>query len=95
MLCRLKRDEAMPIISRFFGIVIYMYWRDHMPGHFHAKYQDQEITVNLATGEIHGQMGRKAIALIQEWRELHQAELMQDWELARQKRELHRIEPLE
>jgi hypothetical protein len=85
----------MPIISRFFGIVIYMYWRDHMPAHFHAKYQDQEITVDVATGEIKGQMGRKANALIQEWRELHLTALLEDWELARQQKELHRIEPLE
>lgn len=85
----------MPIISRFFGIVIYMYWRDHMPAHFHAKYQDQEITVDVASGDVKGQMGRKAIALIQEWRKLHVTELAEDWELARQKKELHRIEPLE
>ena len=37
----------MPILSRFFGIVVYMYWRDHAPPHFHAKYQDQEITVDI------------------------------------------------
>ncbi len=85
----------MPIISRFFGIVIYMYWRDHMPAHFHAKYQDQEIAVDVASGDVKGQMGRKAIALIQEWRELHLAELAENWELARQKKELHRIDPLE
>lgn len=86
---------VMPIISRFFGIVIYIYWRDHMPAHFHAKYQDQEITVDMETGLIKGNMGRKAIALIQEWRELHKAELMENWELARQKKELRRIDPLE
>jgi hypothetical protein len=68
----------MPIICRFFGIVIYMYWRDHMPAHFHAKYQDQEITVDVATGEIKGQMGRKATALIQEWCELHLTALLED-----------------
>ena len=49
-----------------------------MPAHFHAKYQDQEITVDVATGEIKGHMGRKASALVQEWRELHVAELMED-----------------
>lgn len=85
----------MPVISRFFGIVIYMYWRDHTPAHFHAKYQDQEIVVNVETGEITGQMGRKAISLIQEWRELHIAELTENWRLAQNKKELHRIEPLE
>jgi hypothetical protein len=85
----------MPIISRFFGIAIYIYWRDHIPAHFHAKYQDQEISVDVESGEIKGTMGRKAIALLQEWRELHKLELIDNWELARQKRTLHGIEPLE
>jgi hypothetical protein len=85
----------VPVISRFFGIVIYMYWRDHMPAHFHAKYQDQEITVDVVTGEVKGQMGRKALSIIQEWREIHAAELMENWELALQKRALHPIKPLE
>jgi hypothetical protein len=40
----------MPVLSRFFGIVIYMYWRDHMPAHFHAKYQDEEITWKSRAG---------------------------------------------
>ncbi|MCC6127194.1 MAG: DUF4160 domain-containing protein [Pirellulales bacterium] len=72
-----------------------MYWRDHSPPHFHAKYQDQEISVEIESGLVQGQMGGKAVALVQEWRLLHREELMADWELARQKRALHRIEPLE
>ena len=85
----------MPVISRFFGIVVYMYWRNHSPPHFHAKYQDQEITVEVEAGTVTGHMGRKAIALIEEWRKMHQAELLHNWELARQKKDLHRIAPLE
>ncbi|MCX7003106.1 MAG: DUF4160 domain-containing protein [bacterium] len=85
----------MPVICRFFGIVIYMYWRDHMPAHFHAKYQDHEIAVEVDTGAVTGHMGKKAIALIQEWRESHMLELQQNWELASLKKELHHIEPLE
>jgi hypothetical protein len=85
----------MPVISRFFGIVIYMFWRDHMPAHFHAKYQDAEITVEVESGLVKGRMGRKALSLIQEWRELRKRELMENWELARQKKALHLIEPLE
>ncbi len=37
----------MPVISRFFGIAVYMYWRDHAPAHFHARYQDDEVTVEI------------------------------------------------
>ena len=66
----------MPAISAFFGIVIRMYYDDHAPPHFHAKYQDQEITIKIETGEVVGHMGPKAVALIQEWRQLHQKELL-------------------
>ncbi|MCX5644868.1 MAG: DUF4160 domain-containing protein [Phycisphaerae bacterium] len=85
----------MPVISRFFGIVIFMFWREHAPPHFHAKYQDQEITVEIETGQVAGKMVPKAVSLIQEWRESHQAELLEDWRLAEQKRSLRRIAPLE
>ena len=44
----------MPIISRFFGIVIYMSWREHAPPHFHAKYQDDEIVIDIETGVVTG-----------------------------------------
>lgn len=85
----------MPVISRFFGIVIYMYWRDHTPAHLYAKYQNQEVTVEVLSGIVQGQMGKRAITLIQEWRQLHLAELAEDGELAREKKALHRISPLE
>jgi len=85
----------MPVISRFLGIVIYLHWRDHAPPHFHARYQDQEIAVDIETGNVTGQMIPKAVALIQEWRELHKTELLVDWSLAEQKRPLERIPPLE
>ena len=85
----------MPVISRFFGVVIYMYWRDHVPPHFHAKYQDQEVTVTIEAGEVSGQLSRRALAMIEEWRQAHREELLEDWNLAEQKRALKRIEPLE
>ena len=58
----------MPIISQFFGIVIYMFWREHEPAHFHAKYGEDEITVEIETGKVNGQMTPRALALVQEWR---------------------------
>ncbi len=85
----------MPIISRFFGIIISMYWRDHAPPHFHAKYGDDEIIVQIESGAITGRMATRAIFMVQEWRELHKDELMQNWRLAEQKTALKRIEPLE
>lgn len=85
----------MPILSRFYGIAVYMYWKDHAPPHFHAKYQGREVTVNITTGEITGTMSRRAIAMVEEWRLLHQNELMDNWERAVQMRILTPIEPLE
>lgn len=85
----------MPIISRFFGIIIYMFWRDHAPPHFHAKYCDSEITVEISTGKIIGKMTPRAIGLVQEWRELHKDELMMDWKRAEERKSLIKIQPLE
>ncbi len=85
----------MPIISRFFGIIIYIFWRDHAPPHFHAKYQDYEVTVNIETGAVTGQMSVRALKMIEEWRQVHQVELLEDWHLAATKQSLKRIEPLE
>ena len=85
----------MPIISRFFGIVIFIFWREHKPPHFHAKYGDEEITIEIETGGVNGTMSKRALLLVQEWRELHKEELKQDWELAEQKKALFPIKPLE
>lgn len=90
-----KKGAGVPIISRFYGIAVYMYWKDHAPPHFHAKYQGEEVTVNITTGEVTGTMSRRAIAMVEEWRQLHQVELMDNWTRAVQMRTLNRIEPLE
>ncbi len=85
----------MPVVSRFFGVIVYMHWRDHNPPHFHAKYQDQEIAVDIRTGAVTGQMARRAAAMVEEWRQLHEDELMENWRLAEERRTLNSIEPLE
>jgi len=72
-----------------------MYWRDHSPPHFHARYQDDEVVVEIETGQVNGRMSVRALALIEEWRRLHVQELLENWRLAEQNRELRRIEPLE
>jgi hypothetical protein len=85
----------MPEISRFLGIVIAMYYRDHAPPHFHAIYGEYEVTVEITTGVVNGDMPRRALAHVQEWRNLHHQELSETWTLARASRPLPRIEPLE
>lgn len=85
----------MPEISRFLGIVIAMYYRDHAPAHFHAFYGDHEVTISIATGAVDGHFPKRALAHVQEWRILHQEELSRAWTLARASKPLPRIEPLE
>ena len=86
----------MPEISRFFGIVIAMYYNDHSPPHFHAKYGDFEAVIAIETGElVDGHLPARVIGLVQEWRECHRDELGDDWDLARERKALKRIDPLE
>ena len=61
----------MPEISRFLGIVIAMFYRDHVPAHFHAMYGDYEITVTIETGIVTGRFPRRALRHVLEWYELH------------------------
>ena len=85
----------MPEISRFLGIVIYMNWGDHPLPHFHARYGDYEITVEIETGVVRGEFPKRALRAVLEWSDLHQAEPMQDWLLAQQRKQLQPILPLE
>ena len=62
----------MPEISRFLGIIIAMYYNDHAPPHFHARYGEFEAVIAIATGDVvAGSLPRRALALVREWRELH------------------------
>ncbi|MBW1650549.1 MAG: DUF4160 domain-containing protein [Deltaproteobacteria bacterium] len=85
----------MPVISRFLGIIISMYWNDHLPAHFHAKYGDYEITVNIETGVIEGKFPKRALRLALEWYENHKDELIENWKLCRNKETPKPINPLE
>jgi hypothetical protein len=85
----------MPVICRFFGIVVFMYWRDHPPAHFHAKYQGDEATIEIETGLVTGKLNPRALRMVQEWRELHTTELLENWSLATTDRNTRRIAPLE
>jgi hypothetical protein len=85
----------MPVISRFFGIVIYILWREHNPPHFHAKYGEDEISVEIESGTVIGFMSKRALNLVQEWRVINKDDLMRDWVLAEQKKALFPIKPLE
>jgi hypothetical protein len=86
----------MPEISRFFGIVIAMYYHDHSPPHFHVRYGDQRALVAIgALTLLQGRLSPRALGLVVEWAALHRDELTENWELARRQASLNRIEPLE
>ena len=86
----------MPELSRFFGIIIAMYYNDHSPPHFHAKYGDEQASLRIDNGEIlEGSLGTRALRLVEEWRSLHQSELLEDWTRAQARQPLNKIEPLE
>jgi hypothetical protein len=85
----------MPELSRFLGIVIYMYYGDHRPPHFHAEYGEFEITMDIETGVVTGQFPRRALRLVLEWYALHKGELSQNWSWAEAKKPLCAIAPLE
>jgi len=85
----------MPEISRFLGIVIYMNWADHPLPHFHAKYGNYEITVEINTGVVRGEFPKRALRAVLEWLDEHQLELLEDWDLAQQRKPLNPILPLE
>lgn len=85
----------MPRISYFYGIVVSMYSSDHPPPHFHARYGEYEAKIDITTGEPQaGELPVRALRLIREWADLHQVELLADWELAQARKELAKIDPL-
>jgi hypothetical protein len=69
-------------------------YADHQPPHFHARYQDQEVTVDIESGMVKRQMSRRALRMVLEWSEQHREELTRNWELARARKPLERIPPL-
>jgi len=85
----------MPVISRFLGIIILMYWRDHNPPHFHAKYGDYEILVSLEGQIMEGRFPKRALRLVLEWMDMHRDELMLNWVKASHGEPLMAIPPLE
>ena len=87
--------REMPTISRFYGIIVFMNYNDHQPPHFHARYQDQEIIVEIESGTVEGRMSKRALRMVLEWLDLHQEDLMANWELARQRKALNMIQPLQ
>ena len=86
----------MPEVSRFFGIIIRMFYDEHNPPHFHAEYQGAKAVFDFDGNLLQGDLGSKtARKLIRDWIDLHRNELIEDWERARQDETLRKIAPLD
>ena len=85
----------MPEVSRFFGIVIQMYFSDHQTPHFHARYGENRAVVQIKTLKAMSNLSPRVLGFVLEWARLHQEELLENWERARRGEELLKIEPLE
>ncbi|MEO6131328.1 MAG: DUF4160 domain-containing protein [Saprospiraceae bacterium] len=86
----------MPEISRFYGILIKMYFIDHNPPHFHAEYGEFRAEYNIKSLEvIDGKLPGRAHTLVLEWASVHRDELLNNWERAQLAESLKKIRPLD
>lgn len=84
----------MPTIAAFYGVVIQMFWRDHNPPHFHARYANYRALVSIADLQvIAGELPRTTERLVLEWARAHQAELMENWRLCERSAQPNPIQP--
>ena len=86
----------MPTIAYFLGIAVRMFYNDHDPPHFHARYQGYRARILISSGEvIDGRMPPTVARLLKEWTALRREALMRNWHLARTEGQLERIGGLE
>jgi hypothetical protein len=86
----------MPEVSRFFGIIITFNFNDHPPPHFHVRYGGQKAIVAIQPLMLlEGRLAPRVLGLVMEWAMQHQAELLENWKLARAQTSLRDIRPLE
>lgn len=82
----------MPTIAWFYGIAIQMYYNDHNPPHFHARYGRARAIVRISDGEvISGDLPPTAVRLLREWAVARRQELEQNWEYGRTHKPMERI----
>ena len=84
----------MPVLSRFYGIIIRMYFQqsEHNPPHIHAIYGEHVAAIDLQEKKIiEGELPPKALELVMEWISIHEKELKEIWDTQNFKN----IKPLE
>ena len=85
---------SMPEVSRFYGIIICLYWKDHNPPHVHFTYGDYECSISVLDRIVDGQAPAKVISKVNQWIDLHEQEILSLWESAQEGKQIGRIEPL-
>lgn len=85
----------MPKLSEFFGVSIYMYWRDHGPPHFHARYAGERASIAIEELRvIAGNLSPRVLGLVMQWASIHQDELREAWRRAVNNQPIGDIDPL-
>jgi hypothetical protein len=85
----------MPTLSFFHGILIQMYWDDHPPPHFHARYAEYVASFEIENlCRLAGTFPPAQEKLVLAWARLHQDELREDWKLCRREVPPFKIAPL-
>ena len=86
----------VPEISRFYGIVIGMFYQEHRPPHFHVRYGEHQAVMRINDLVVtEGRLPPRVLGLVVEWAARHQAELLENWEAIENRRPLRKIEPLD
>jgi hypothetical protein len=86
----------VPEVSRFFGLVVSMYFDDHLPPHFHVRYAGRHAQIGISSLTIlRGTLPPRAHGLVIEWARVHRDELFANWARARVRKPLRKIAPLE
>ena len=85
----------MPKISRFLEIIIYMYFKDHNPPHFHVKYENYEASINIKDLKIiNGNLLPRIFGFVVEWSMIHKEELLDNWRAIIDLKSPKKIQPL-
>jgi len=85
----------MPELSRFLGMTIAMYFKDHNPPHFHVLYNEHDAEIEIKTlSVLDGKLPPRILGLALEWAEMHKEELLEDWDLIQKTGKYNKIQPL-
>ncbi|MDR1834824.1 MAG: DUF4160 domain-containing protein [Fusobacteriaceae bacterium] len=85
----------MPEISRFLGIIILMYFNEHTPPHFHARYNEFKASIDIESlAVLEGNLPSRVLGFVLEWAHMHQKELLQNWKSLKESGDFSKISPL-